>query len=143
MASWRSLPCHLSDSPMWMRIRVRSPSNFSWVIDFLVRIQERFLPTGSESSIAGRWSGLKAISEANSGDTQKQAWDYACSHIGRGPGPLAGFEHFGGFPTEAGEGCVTAEEADGDGHAPIRRDYHAIERELADQSQEEAAGQVN
>src|SRR6266699_5588403 len=32
MASWRGLACHLSDSPIWMRIRVRSPSNFWWVM---------------------------------------------------------------------------------------------------------------
>ena len=59
------------------------------------------------------------------------------------PRPTRRFQHLGGFPAETGEGCVSPEEADGDGHAPVRGNHHSIERELADQAEEEAAAQVN
>ena len=50
---------------------------------------------------------------------------------------------FGCFPAEAGERGVAAEEADSDGHAPVRRNDHAIQSELADQAKQKASCQIN
>lgn len=86
---------------------------------------------------------LKLVGEADAGYGQEQADGHTGSHIGRGAEPFTVFEHFGGFPAEAGECGVSAEEADGDGHAPVGRDYHAIQCELADQPEQEAAREID
>src|SRR6202030_1784077 len=93
---------------------------------------------GGPSSQSG-FPCSQVVGQPNASDAQEQTGYYACAYIGRGPGPLAGFQHLGGFPSETGKGGVSAEEADGDGHAPVWRDYHAIERELADQAEEKEA----
>jgi len=76
-------------------------------------------------------------------DAEKEPGNNARGDVCCGAGPLAVFQHLGGFPSEAGESGVAAEEADGDGHAPVRRNNHAIQRELADQAEKEAAGQID
>src|SRR6267143_986036 len=105
---------------MWMRISVRSPSNFSWVI-----------------------THLEPTRQTNSCNRKKQSCHHTCAHISRRAEPCAFFQHFGGFPTKAGECSIAAKETDGDGHAPVRRNQHAIHRELPDQAQEETPRQIN
>jgi hypothetical protein len=86
---------------------------------------------------------LEAVGQADAGDREKQAENNACRDVGGGAEPLAGFKHFGGFPTETGEGSVAAKKTDGDGHAPFCGDDYTIQGELADQSEEETAGKVD
>src|SRR5882724_7633577 len=94
-----------------------------------------------ESRVDDPW--LEPIAQANSGDAQEQSGDHACSYIYRGARPLAVFQHFGGLPSEAGKGSVTAEQPYSYGYAPVRRNHHSIERELADQTKQEAAGKID
>src|SRR5438445_13224737 len=75
---------------------------------------------GGPSSQSG-FPCSQVVGQPNASDAQEQTGYYACAYIGQGPGPLAGFQHLGGFPAETGKGGVSAEEADGDGHAPVWR----------------------
>src|SRR6266568_4372863 len=85
----------------------------------------------------------QVVAQADAGDAQEQTYDHACAYIGGSAGPLAILQHLGGFPAETGERCVASEETDGNGHAPVRRNHQAIERELANQAEQEATGQID
>lgn len=86
---------------------------------------------------------LEAVSQANSSDGKDEPEDDAGANVCGCAKPFAIFEHFGGFPTETGKRSVTSEESDGDGDTPVRRNDHAIQRELADQTEEETAGEID
>src|SRR5262252_2928477 len=128
MASCSGLPRHLSDSPIWMRMRVRSPSNLWWLILAPCSVRAVLSQMRAPGKAAAK---LKAIGEADTGYGEQQAGNDAGSHIGSGSKPFTVFEHFCGFPPEAREGGIAAEEADGYGDSQLGRDEYAVERELA------------
>src|SRR6266576_894301 len=88
-------------------------------------------------------SQLEFVGEPDAGHGQQQACQHARTHVGCCAEPLPVFQHFGRFPAKAGESRVASKEADSDGHAPVRRQHHAIHGELADQAEEEAASQID
>jgi hypothetical protein len=93
--------------------------------------------------LAGHGGLLEAVSQTNSCGGKQQAEYDTGQDVSGSAEPFTGFEHFGGFPTETGESGVAAEEADGDGHAPFGWNQYAIESELADKAEKEAAGEVD
>src|ERR1700730_769387 len=150
MASYSSLPCHLSDSPMWMRISVRSPSNFScamW-LPWSTAARRGLLRKGGLATVLPRGtspghSTLKPVGQANPGNREQQAHHDACGNIRGGRQPFAVFEHFCCFPPETGKCGISAEEAHRDGHTPVRRNHHTIQGELPDEPKKKAARQVD
>src|SRR6266851_714921 len=114
-----------------MRINVRSPSNLSWVIKL------------SPMRLFQKDNVLKFIRQANSGHRQQQSRNHACSNISACTKPFAIFQHFRGFPSETGKSGETSKKSDSDGHAHVRGDQYAVHRQLADQSQQETAGQIH
>src|SRR5262245_20424055 len=104
-----------------MRISVRSPMNFSWVMN----------------------GSLETVCQADAGYGEQKAGDDTGSDIGGGAQPFPVFQHFRGFPAETGKGGVSAEESDSDGDAQVGRDEHAVQRKLPEEAQKQAAGQID
>jgi len=73
---------------------------------------------------------------------QQQSGNDARRDIRCGARPLAIFQHLGCFPSEARERGVAAKEAHGNSHAPVWREDHAIQSELADHAEQKAACQI-
>src|SRR6266851_4795493 len=85
----------------------------------------------------------QVVGQPNASDAQDQANDYARSNVSGGACPLSVFQHLGGFPAETRESRVAAKEADSNRNPPVRRDDHAIQRELPDQAEQKAPRQVD
>jgi hypothetical protein len=86
---------------------------------------------------------LKAIGQANPRNGEKKAGYNAGYDVRAGRKLFAIFEHLRRFPSEAGKGRIAAKEAHRDGDAPFRRNNNPVQRELANQSQEKTAREIN
>src|SRR5215471_9651793 len=86
---------------------------------------------------------LEPVRQADAGYREKQTGEDAGCDVGCSAEPFTILEHFGRFPTKAGESCVATEKADGDGDAHVRRYEHAVERELADETEQKAAAEID
>src|SRR5437660_7590598 len=114
------------------------------VLPFFFAQQVR-LPQNNQNRLSFHLSTpcSQVVGQPNASNAEQQAGNDARRDVGCGACPLAVFQHLGSFPAEAGERGVAAKKADGDGHAPIRRDYHAVQRELSDQAEKKASCQIN
>src|SRR5258705_755441 len=108
-----------------MRIKVRSPSNFSWVI------------------ARSRLAVLKLVRQADSSDRQQQSRDHARANVSCRPPPFAFCQHLRGFPSETGKRGVAAKKSHCDGHAHIGGDQHPVQHQLPNQSEQETAGEID
>src|SRR5271168_1138178 len=79
----------------------------------------------------------------NADQREHQTDAHGGEYVRSAPQPLAVFQHLDGLPSEAGEGGEAAEEADGDGHAHVRRDHHAVHGELAKKAEQKASGKIH
>ena len=86
---------------------------------------------------------LETIGKPDAGGREEKAEHDAGADIGARAKPFARFQHFGTFPAETGEGGVATEKADGDGHAPFGRNEHAIQSDLSDEPEKEAASEID
>src|SRR5579864_8838176 len=120
IASYNGLPCHLSDSPMWMRISVRSPSNFSCVISSS--------PSTNSPAITS-----ESVRQPNPRHRQQQTRHDAGRHVGSRRQPFPILQHLGGLPAETRKCCVAAKKTYGDRHPPVSRNDDPVERQLSDQ----------
>jgi hypothetical protein len=93
--------------------------------------------------IVGHRQLLEPIRQPNSCNREKQSDNHACCHIRCGREPFAVFQHLGRFPSEAGKRGVAAEKPHGNGHPPVWRDDHAVQRELTDQSEQKATREID
>src|SRR5256885_2379748 len=86
---------------------------------------------------------LKPVGQADSRDRKEQACNYARADVSRSAQPFTLFEHFCGFPAETRKGGVAAKKSDGDRDAPVRRNNHAIQRELPDETKQKTSGEID
>src|SRR5256885_1499892 len=86
---------------------------------------------------------LKPVCQADSRNRKEQAGNHARADVGRSAQPFALFEHFCGFPAKTRKGGVAAKKSDGNRDAPVRRNDHAIQRELADKAKQKTSGEID
>src|ERR1700676_717988 len=106
---------------MWIRIKVRSPSNLSCGISKL----------------------LELIRQSNSRNRKQQAHDHTGRHVRCSRQPFAILKHLRGLPSEARKRCVAAEKSNGNRHAPVRRNHHPIQRKLSNQPEQKTSTQID
>src|SRR6266699_2717079 len=100
---------------MWMRIRVRSPSNRSCSI---------------ASSPTAHHRASQGVAHAHAQHHGDESAEHARSDVERSLGPFSLFQHAHGVPTKGGKGGEAAHQSDGEANAQIRIYVDVIEAEL-------------
>src|SRR5690242_8927527 len=102
---------------MWMRIRVRSPSNRSCSI-------------GASLTAGPRAS--QGIAHAHAQHHGHEPAEHARSDVERSFGPFSLFQHAHGVPSKRGKGGEAAHQSDGEANTQIRVHVDVVEAELPD-----------
>src|SRR5229473_1977675 len=113
---------------MWMRIRVRSPSNRSCSIG---------------SSLTARHQASQGVAHAHAQHHGHESAKHARSDVERGLGPFSLFQHAHGIPAKGGKGGESSHQPDGQANAQVRVYRNVVESELPDHAKKETSQQID